>query len=62
MNIINTSSKSKKKIILLFWKDKRENKIKRQIPPIFFKIPGYQKPFILTNISNLRVRIIIEMQ
>ena len=27
-----------------------------QIPPIFSNIPGYQKPLILTNISNLRIR------
>ena len=46
-------------INILFWKEKSENKIKIQIPPTFNKIPGYQNPFILTNISNSRIKKII---
>lgn len=49
----------KKDTNFLFLKEKRENKIKIQFPPIFKKKPGKKQPFILTNISNLRIRKII---
>jgi len=48
-----------KNINFLFWKENNEKKIKIQIPPTFNKIPGYQNPLILTNISNSRIRKII---
>ena len=44
---------------ILFRKEKSENKIKIQIPPTFKKRPGYQKPWISTNILNSRIKKIM---